>query len=309
MTDVRPAPSLSQIVDHENTTFTVEGMEGSPVELRLSEITTRSDTDDWEQFSLWFETTDDTELTQALYRLDHPELGEFDLTMTPVATVDPERQQFQAVFDRPVDGGDGETSDEPRRLAAGQADSDRLVGSTAPYIGEISIFAGNYAIEGFAFCNGTQMVASQHAALFSLLGSTYGGDGRTTFRLPDLGGRVPLHMNQQYRLGQQGGTADVPLSNESLPAHTHGLSSLKLPVSTEEGDKKSPDGNHLAHVPAASPITDEIYNSDANPQGSMSLSGEQTDSTGSGGTIPNMQPYLALNYLISTTGTYPPRSQ
>jgi microcystin-dependent protein len=97
-----------------------------------------------------------------------------------------------------------------------------------PFVGEIRMFAGNFAPRGWSFCNGQLMAISQNSALFSLIGTIYGGDGRTTFALPDLRGRVPLHAGEapglsHYALGQRGGAEQVALSVEHLPNHNHAL--------------------------------------------------------------------------------------
>src|SRR6185295_12464655 len=112
-----------------------------------------------------------------------------------------------------------------------------------PFIGMIVMFAGNFAPRNWAFCNGQLLSIAQNTALFSILGTTYGGDGRTTFALPDLRGRVPIHPGQgpgtsNYSLGQQGGVENVTVTQNQLPAHSHGVNAV-----AQGGNQASPVGN------------------------------------------------------------------
>ena len=121
------------------------------------------------------------------------------------------------------------------------------------YLGEIRMFAGNYAPEGWAMCNGQLLMINQNEALFSLIGTTYGGDGQTTFALPDLQGRVPVHTGRNnvtgtvYPLGQKGGTETVTLVADQLPRHTHAVN-----AQSQAGTSSTPDNNYWeigrAHV-------------------------------------------------------------
>lgn len=184
--------------------------------------------------------------------------------------------------------------------AAPRAVSMRPLGQD-PYIGELAIFAGNYAPQGWAFCNGQTLSISEYDALFNLIGTTYGGNGETTFQLPDLRGRVPLHAAggagsrlSPYYLGQQAGAESVTLTAAQLPFHTHSLPASNLP-----GTTASP----LGAVPADNGAGSAQYA----PAGS-SLSGQPTQNLGSaGGNQPhnNLQPYLAINYIIALYGIYP----
>lgn len=169
-----------------------------------------------------------------------------------------------------------------------------------PFIGEIRMFAGNFAPRGWAFCNGQLMPINQNAALFSILGTTYGGDGRITFALPDLRGRVPIHAGQgaglsSYPLGSRGGSEHVTLTTEQLPAHGHALL-----ASDGEGDQRSP-ANHTLAVPEESPI----YSAS---EPIVRMSNGAIAPTGNGQPHENRQPYLAVNYIIALVGIFPSRS-
>ncbi len=169
-----------------------------------------------------------------------------------------------------------------------------------PFIGEIRMFAGNFAPRGWAFCNGQLMPISQNTALFSLLGTTYGGDGRSTFALPDLRGRVPLHAGQgsglsDYPLGSRGGSEQVALTTEQLPAHSHALL-----ASDAEGNQRSP-ANHTLATPEES-----LLYSAAEP--TVAMAKDAIAPTGSNQPHENRQPYLAVNYIIALFGLFPTRS-
>jgi len=168
-----------------------------------------------------------------------------------------------------------------------------------PYLGEITIFAGNYAPRGFAFCSGQLLSIAQNTALFSLLGTTYGGDGATTFQLPDLRGRVVLGAGQgagsNFELGQTGGEEAHSLTVAELPAHTH-----PLQAQAGAGNANAPAGNVLA-----APVEPAFGYSSASPNSTMAA-----PSIGlAGGNQPHntMPPYTALNFIISLDGLFPPR--
>lgn len=201
----------------------------------------------------------------------------------------------------------------------------RAVSGVDPLLGSIGLFGGNFAPRGYATCDGQLIPISQNSALFSILGTTYGGDGRTTFALPDLRGRVPVHVGngpglQSVALGQTGGANDVALTTNQLPTHQHGATldldgSFSLPVTTAEANTTSPDGNVLASPASAvgNRPTSPIYSTTASPDGSMVVEGSSSggvtvDATGGGQAHPNMQPYLGVNYIIATTGVFPSRS-
>ncbi|HEX8700013.1 MAG TPA: tail fiber protein [Myxococcaceae bacterium] len=173
-----------------------------------------------------------------------------------------------------------------------------------PYIGQIIMFAGDFAPRGWAFCDGSLLSIAQNTALFSILGTTYGGDGRTTFALPDLRGRVPVQPGQgpglsRYELGQSAGAENVTLLITNIPAHNHPLG-----AHGGQGDSPSPDGT----VPAITvdPNTQQPLNSY-----SSTITGTMAPaSVGlSGGSQPhqNMQPYLCINFIIALEGIFPSR--
>jgi microcystin-dependent protein len=166
-----------------------------------------------------------------------------------------------------------------------------------PFVGEIRIFAGNFAPLDWALCNGAIMAISQNETLFNLIGTTYGGDGQQTFAVPDLRGRVPIHTGSSgasdYVLGQSGGRESVTLTNNQLPAHNH-----LLPASSASGTSTSPAGN----VPAA---WGSNQYSDAPPTGAMGAAVQPA-----GASLPhdNMLPFLGINFIISLFGTFPTQS-
>lgn len=171
-----------------------------------------------------------------------------------------------------------------------------------PFIAQIILFGGNFAPRGWAYCDGQILPISQYSALFSLLGTTYGGDGRTTFALPDLRSRVPIHKGNgpglpSITLGERGGAAQTTLTVANLPAHGH---TAQLNASTDAAEDDTPSGNVLAKAGT------EIYGGSANAQ--MGDDSIKVGQTGGSQPIGNMQPYLGLNYIICLEGTYPSRS-
>ena len=173
-----------------------------------------------------------------------------------------------------------------------------------PFIAEIRIFAGNFAPRSWAFCNGQLLPISQNTALFSLIGTTYGGDGRTTTALPNMQGRAPMHPGNgpglsSRRLGQSGGTETVTLGETQMPSHTHALS-MSSDATDEEGT--SNPANALTGETDAS---DRIYG----PPSSLSpMDAQALASVGGSQAHNNMQPFLTLNYIIALQGLYPSRS-
>jgi microcystin-dependent protein len=166
-----------------------------------------------------------------------------------------------------------------------------------PFLGEIRIFAGNYAPRAWADCDGTLLPIAQFDALFSLLGTTYGGDGETTFGVPDLQGRVPLHFGQgrglsKYSPGEQGGAEAVALREPELPLHTHALF-----ASTDTGNNANPQGNVLAAT------GDALYTQAA---ASVPLAGSAITPTGNSQPHENRMPFIAIRYIIALEGVYPP---
>lgn len=171
------------------------------------------------------------------------------------------------------------------------------------FVGEIRMFAGTYPPAGWAFCNGQLLAISENDALFSLIGTTYGGDGRTSFALPDLRGRLPVGEGNgpgltPRTMGQQFGQESVSLTQQQLPAHRH-----DFVATTAAAESASPSGALLAHAEG-----DALYvSSPENPQ--LKTMNVNTVS-GSGGSQPhdNVMPSLAMHYIISLTGIYPQRS-
>jgi microcystin-dependent protein len=166
-----------------------------------------------------------------------------------------------------------------------------------PFIAEIRIFAGNFAPRSWAFCNGQLLPISQNTALFSLIGTTYGGDGRTTTALPNLKGRAPMHPGRgpgltSRRLGQRGGVETVTLSEAQMPNHTH-----TMVGNDDDPDQTSPVGGFLA-------TGTNMYDSTTN----TTLASSTLPSAGGSQTHNNMQPYLAINFIIALQGLYPSRS-
>jgi microcystin-dependent protein len=176
-----------------------------------------------------------------------------------------------------------------------------------PFIGQIIMFGGNFAIRGYAMCNGQLLSIAQNTALFSILGTTYGGNGQTTFGLPDLRGRVPIHLGQgpglsNYSLGQLAGVENTTLTQNNLPPHSH---TLNASISGQ-ANAATPANNFLGvgKVPSSSE-TINMYNSAASAAVMNPAS-----ITGGGGGQPFsiIQPYLCINFLIALEGIFPSRN-
>jgi microcystin-dependent protein len=171
-----------------------------------------------------------------------------------------------------------------------------------PFLAEIKLFAGNFAPRGWAFCDGQLLPINQNQALFSLLGTMYGGDGRTTFALPDLRGRVPVHPGNgpglsPYSIGQMGGAETVTLTVQQLPAHSHSLN-----ANAQNGDTSDPPGSSLADTKGSDKdyMKSGVVNTEMSPN--------SIGATGGGQAHENRQPYLAVSYIIALQGIYPSRS-
>jgi len=184
--------------------------------------------------------------------------------------------------------------------------------STEPFIGEIKLFGFGFAPKGYTTCSGQLLAISTNTALFSLLGTTYGGNGTQTFGLPDLRGRLALGQGQGpglpvHTIGEVAGTQTVTLLSVNLPAHAHTLSQAKVQVAVNgtSADQNSPDGEVLGTT-STTPIYADSPTSGAF-LGGTSLSGS-TDATGSGQPISVMQPYLVINYSIALQGIFPSRN-
>lgn len=170
-----------------------------------------------------------------------------------------------------------------------------------PFLGQIQAFGFNFAPRGWSLCDGQLLPISSNSALFSLLGTTYGGDGRTTFALPDLRGRSMLHQGTgnglaPSRIGQKGGTENTTLAVANMPSHTHALH-----AETKAGDQANPQGRMLAISP------NNIYVS-PDPADNRVMAAESIAATGNGTSFSNEDPYLVLNICIALQGVFPSRS-
>lgn len=166
-----------------------------------------------------------------------------------------------------------------------------------PYVGEIRIFAGNFAPNGWRFCEGQTLPISENEVLFQLIGTTYGGDGEETFNLPNLAGRLPVHQGTlgggaTYTIGETGGTEEVTLTTQQIPQHSHAFN-----ASSNAADVASPKNALLG---TSTTTNGYIASTPAQPMSAQAISPI-------GGSQPhtNMQPYLCLNFIISLFGVFP----
>ncbi len=169
-----------------------------------------------------------------------------------------------------------------------------------PFIGQIQYFPYNFSPRGWSFCNGQLVSVSQNTALFALLGTTFGGDGRTTLGLPDMRGRAPIHPGTgpgltTRRGGEKGGVETVTLTTNQMPAHSHNLMGTN-----NIGDQSNPTGNTLARDGRDKTYRNEAPNTDMNSASVVSAGGGQAHQ--------NMPPYLALNCNIAMVGVFPTRN-
>ncbi len=207
-----------------------------------------------------------------------------------------------------------------------------------PFIGQIMMFGGNFAPRGWALCDGQLLAISSNTALFSIIGTTYGGDGRTTFALPDLRGRASIHPGNgpglsAYRLGERGGVEDVTLSSRQIPSHNHAVSGdvpvslalrsqADLKVSSASADEEEPSSSaYLAAGKDSSGNAVEMFTESA-PDTTLAAGSVTVSTTGTGkmtlNTITNntggnlshtnIEPYLCVNYIIALVGIFPSRS-
>jgi microcystin-dependent protein len=165
---------------------------------------------------------------------------------------------------------------------------------STPFIAEIKIVSFNFAPKGWALCNGQLLPINQNQALFSLLGTTYGGDGRTTFALPDLRGRTPIHMGNGSILGENGGEESHTMSITEMPTHIH-----LAQGATVDGDTPVPTANILAAP------TGQVY---APANNLTPLDPGSVSPVGGNQAHENMQPYLTLNFVIALQGIFPSRN-
>src|SRR4051812_30687984 len=161
-----------------------------------------------------------------------------------------------------------------------------------PYVGEIRMFAGNFAPAGWMFCEGQLLPISEYETLFNLIGTTYGGDGQSTFALPDLRGRIPIHQGNGFTLAENGGVETVTLTVAQIPSHTHALL-----ASSSVAQQTNPTANLVGQSTQAKLYIDDVPNVNLAPVVISSVGGSQPHS--------NLQPYLCINYIISLFGLYP----
>jgi microcystin-dependent protein len=161
-----------------------------------------------------------------------------------------------------------------------------------PYVGEIRMFAGNFAPAGWMFCEGQLLPISENETLFQLIGTTYGGDGESTFGLPDLRGRIPIHQGNGSILAEQGGAEEITLTVQQIPAHNHALLG-----SASNGGQSGPGNNFLANSTVISLYAPETPAAIMAPTAIPSAGGSQPHT--------NFQPYLCVDFIISLFGIFP----
>ena len=175
---------------------------------------------------------------------------------------------------------------------------------TDQFIGEIRMFGGQYAPEGWAFCDGQWLEVSGNEALFSLLGTTYGGDGHSSFALPDMRGRLPLGQGQlpgysHYGIGTRLGQEEVHLTADQMPEHTHSMQAADATA-----DTSAPAGA----APAKGTAKPIYHEKPADPSGEAVMAGDAVGSSGGDQSHHNMMPYGVISFIIALRGHYPPRS-
>jgi microcystin-dependent protein len=161
-----------------------------------------------------------------------------------------------------------------------------------PYVGEIRMFAGNFAPAGWMLCHGQLLPISENETLFQLIGTTYGGDGESTFALPDLRGRLPIHFGNGFILAETGGVESVTLTVNQIPAHAHSFM-----ASADIANSPNPGGHVLAETVSTTPY----YNGPP----AVALALQSVVPTGGSQPHSNLQPFLCINYVISLFGIFP----
>jgi microcystin-dependent protein len=164
-----------------------------------------------------------------------------------------------------------------------------------PFVGEIRMFGGNFAPAGWAFCNGALLPISENDTLFNLIGTTYGGDGQTTFALPNLQSRLPVHVGPGFALGQSGGVETVTLTTSQIPAHSHVPQGLSTP-----GNQNDPTNGLWANSGSQT-----VY---SNTAPTLAMDPAAVGSTGGSQPHDNMHPYLCVNFILSLFGVFPSQS-
>jgi microcystin-dependent protein len=175
-----------------------------------------------------------------------------------------------------------------------------------PYVGEIRMFGGNFAPVGWAFCQGQLLAISENETLFNLIGTTYGGDGQSTFALPDLRGRIPLHMGtssggSSHVIGELAGVESVTLTAQQIPVHSHTLEGSSDPASPLLGPQNSLPGD----TSASGPMYDALSSNGANI---VTMSGSAIGVAGGSQPHNNLAPYLCVSFIISLFGIFPSQS-
>jgi microcystin-dependent protein len=163
--------------------------------------------------------------------------------------------------------------------------------SATPFIGEIRMFAGNFAPVGWAFCNGAVIPISENDALFNLIGTTYGGDGQTTFALPNLQSRLPFHVGPGFALGQSGGVETVTLTTPQIPAHSH------VPQANSANGNQASPANGVWAASALNEFSTAAPGANMDPGALGNTGGSQPHD--------NMPPFLVVNFILSLFGVFP----
>ena len=166
-----------------------------------------------------------------------------------------------------------------------------------PYVGEIRMFAGNFAPNGWMLCQGQTLPISENETLFNLIGTTYGGDGQETFNLPNLASRVPVHMGTSpsgitYQIGEMAGTEQETLTAQQIPNHTH-----PLVAATGPGTQNSPANNVITSSPSVTLFVQDVLDTNLNANAVTPAGGSQPHE--------NTQPFLCINFIISLFGVFP----
>jgi microcystin-dependent protein len=161
-----------------------------------------------------------------------------------------------------------------------------------PYVGEIRMFAGNFPPAGWMFCEGQLLPISENETLFNLIGTTYGGDGQSTFALPDLRGRLPIHFGNGFVLAETGGAEEITLTVNQIPTHSH-----PMLASTSAGTQNAPNNNVTAASPSVTLYIGDVTDSNLSANAVGPVGGSQPHS--------NFQPYLCIDFIISLFGIFP----
>lgn len=160
-----------------------------------------------------------------------------------------------------------------------------------PYVGEVRMFAGNFAPAGWMFCEGQLLPISENETLFQLIGTTYGGDGESTFALPDMRGRIPLHQGGGFILAETGGAEEITLTVNQIPAHSHAFLALNA------ASNSTTPGSNVFATALQDLYVEDLTAQNLNPATVAPVGGSQPHT--------NFQPYLCINFIISLFGIYP----